>query len=152
MEQLCFWRAAFLCPQHPVHYGHKKRRRPRATFSSFIKQSSYTFIIVQIPSFIWNLDWPVTSKGIWGDLVQVHTVLLCWLPLVSILHQGGNTCNVSTAIRSATRSLHCLEILHWISECFDQKLSCYASPNTAECILQTLREQSSLCRLITPNH
>lgn len=45
-----------------------------ATFSSFIKQSSYTFIIVQILSFIGNSDWPVTSKGIQGDLVQVRTV------------------------------------------------------------------------------
>lgn len=44
------------------------------TFSSFIKQSSYTFIIVQILSFIGNSDWPVTSKGIRGDLVQVRTV------------------------------------------------------------------------------
>lgn len=33
-----------------------------------------------------------------------------------------------------------------------KRLSCYASPNIAQCILQTLREQSSLCSLITPNH
>lgn len=112
-------------------------RRPPPTFSSFIKQSSYKFIIVQILSYIWNSDWPVTSKGIWGDLVQVHKVLLCWRPLVSILHPGGNTCNVWGAIRSTSRSVHCLKTLHWISECFDQKLSCYASPNPAECILLT---------------
>lgn len=43
------------------------------TFCSFIKQSSYTFIIVQILSAIGNSDWPLTSKGIRGDLVQVRT-------------------------------------------------------------------------------
>lgn len=87
VERVCSWRAAFQCPQHPVHYGYKKRRQPPTTFSSFIKQRSYTFIIVQILSFIWNLDWLVTSKGPYALGPSPLKFLLCWLPLVSILHQ-----------------------------------------------------------------